>query len=119
MNRRPRTGIGDTVILTLLALLCVVAAVQLVISARIASRPGATCPPVVAPRTLPCQAIPMTFIEREPRCANELLRAMNVTNVHVLTEDEAVAHITGIYEQARALREMLQKARRKNETCTS
>lgn len=119
MNRCPRTRIGDAVILTLLALLSVVASFQLVMSARMASRLIATCPPVIVPRTLPCQAIPMTFIEREPRCANELLRAMNVTNVHVLTEDEAVAQIGQIYEQARTLREMLRTAQRKNQTRTS
>lgn len=119
MNRRPDGRTRNAVIWILLALLCVVESLQLVMTSRIASRPNATCPPVIVPRTLPCQAIPMTFIEREPRCANELLRAMNVTNVHVLTEDETVAQITGLYEQARALREMLQEARRKNETCTS
>ena len=32
---------------------------------------------------LPCAAVPMTFIREHPECADHLLRAMNVTNVHV------------------------------------
>lgn len=33
---------------------------------------------------LPCQAIPIQFVARHPDCANELIQAMNITNVHVV-----------------------------------
>jgi len=36
------------------------------------------------PRTLPCAALPTSFILQEPRCADKLLQAVNVTNVRVV-----------------------------------
>ena len=37
--------------------------------------------------SLPCGAIPTRYIIEEPTCANKLLRAMNVTNVHILSNN--------------------------------
>ena len=37
-------------------------------------------------KSLPCEAIPIKFAMEEPRCANRLFRAMNVTNVHILPD---------------------------------
>ena len=34
-------------------------------------------------RSLPCAAIPTKLILEDPACADKLIRAMNVTNVHV------------------------------------
>jgi len=34
---------------------------------------------------LPCRSIPIQFVARRPDCANELIRALNITNVHVET----------------------------------
>ena len=36
-------------------------------------------------KSLPCEAIPIKFVMEEPRCANKLLKAMNVTNVDILS----------------------------------
>jgi hypothetical protein len=36
-------------------------------------------------RALPCQAIPTRFALAEPNCTNKLLRAMNVTNINILS----------------------------------
>lgn len=38
---------------------------------------------VIRPRSLPCEAIPVRFVQESPACAQRLLDAMNVTNVHV------------------------------------
>jgi hypothetical protein len=35
---------------------------------------------------LPCGAIPIQFVLKEPECANKLLRSMNVTNVHISSD---------------------------------
>ena len=32
----------------------------------------------------PCEAIPMSLVAANPQCADDLLHAMNITNVHVL-----------------------------------
>ena len=32
----------------------------------------------------PCEAIPMSLVAADPECADALLHAMNITNVHVL-----------------------------------
>ena len=32
---------------------------------------------------LPCQAVPFSFVVEHPDCVDSLLKAMNVTNVHV------------------------------------
>jgi len=34
--------------------------------------------------SLPCQAVPVSFVMDEPECANKLLRSMNVTTVRIL-----------------------------------
>jgi hypothetical protein len=33
---------------------------------------------------LPCSALPLRSVEEHPSCAEELLKAMNITNVHVV-----------------------------------
>lgn len=37
----------------------------------------------IRPRSLPCEAIPVRFVHESPACAQRLLDAMNLTNVHV------------------------------------
>ena len=37
--------------------------------------------------SLPCQAVPVSFVMDEPECADKLLRTMNVTNVRILPAD--------------------------------
>ena len=36
--------------------------------------------------SLPCQAIPIRFVMKEPECANKLLMSMNVTNTRILRD---------------------------------
>jgi len=37
--------------------------------------------------SLPCQAVPVSFVMDEPECTDKLLRAMNVSNVHILSAE--------------------------------
>lgn len=67
------------------------AAVQLGVTLQRRPLPEFTCPPPIIPRALPCQALPLGFLEQHPHCANVLLDAMNVTNVRVLTYEELFA----------------------------
>lgn len=71
-------------VLVLLAL----AAAQLAVTVWHQPTQNLTCPPMIVPRQLPCQALPLGFLEQHPDCANALLQAMNVTNVRVLTYAE-------------------------------
>ena len=41
--------------------------------------------PTSARPSLPCSAIPTHYVAEYPECANNLLRAMNVTNVRILS----------------------------------
>lgn len=68
--------------------LLVLAAVQLAVTVWYQPTQNLTCPMPVVPRQLPCQALPLGFLEQHPACANALLDAMNITNVRVLTYDE-------------------------------
>jgi hypothetical protein len=72
-------------VIALLILLLGVSIVHIVITVRQSSTLSAPCPPVIVPRSLPCQAIPLRYVEDEPVCADKLLRAMNVTNVRIQT----------------------------------
>jgi hypothetical protein len=72
-------------VIALLILLLGVSIAHVVITVRHWSALSASCPPVIVPRSLPCQAIPLRYVEDEPVCADKLLRAMNVTNVRIQT----------------------------------
>ena len=54
--------------------------VTIELAARIDGLPA--CPE--PPRSLPCAAVPLRFVHEAPLCADKLLQAMNVTNVHIL-----------------------------------
>ena len=41
-------------------------------------------------KSLACAAIPTRYVMEEPECADKLLRAMNVTNVHILPRNATV-----------------------------
>ena len=43
-------------------------------------------------KALPCAAIPTRYILQEPECADKLLKAMNVTNVHILSWNATVLY---------------------------
>ena len=67
-------------------LVCVLGLVlaNLLMATRLASKIEQIQPCPQKRRSLPCEAIPIEFAMGEPRCANKLLRAMNVTNVNFL-----------------------------------
>jgi hypothetical protein len=83
-----------------------VSAAQLAITLRTRPMPNMTCPPVIVPRSLPCQAIPLRYVEDEPVCADKLLHAMNITNSHILTWDQMLREInaSGVYRINRSQR---------------
>jgi hypothetical protein len=72
-------------VIALLILLLGVSIVHVVITVRQSSTLSTSCPPVIVPRSLPCQAIPLRYVQDEPVCADKLLQAMNVTNVRIQT----------------------------------
>ena len=90
MSRPAAHGFGQTAALALLILVLGVSATHLAITLRTKPTPNMTCPPMIVPRSLPCQAIPLRYVEEDPICADKLLHAMNVTNVHIHTWNEAL-----------------------------
>ena len=74
------TRIQVTWIIGLLAVLILAAGVNIVLTLRV----GGTMMYALRRPSLPCAAVPMTFVSDYPECADHLLRAMNVTNVRVL-----------------------------------
>jgi hypothetical protein len=93
MSRPAAHGFGQTAVIALLILLVLVTVVHLAITLRTRPMPNMTCPPVIVPRSLPCQSIPLRYIEDEPICADKLLHAMNITNSHILTWDQMLREI--------------------------
>lgn len=78
---------------TLLVLILAGTTAHLVITWQVATHPAnLTCPVPTLPPSLPCAALPLKFIEQEPRCVNELLIAMNVTNVHIYPGNDLDLH---------------------------
>jgi hypothetical protein len=43
----------------------------------------------------PCAALPVRFVHEEPACADKLLRAMNISNVHITQAEMASLGRTG------------------------
>jgi hypothetical protein len=84
MSRHAAGGPGVLIVVGLLVLLLVVSVIDMIISVRTKAALNTTCPPVIVPRTLPCEAIPLRYIEDEPVCADKLLHAMNITSSHIL-----------------------------------
>ena len=83
-NQATHSRATTVALFTLLVLILAGTIGQLIITWQIAAHPPSpTCPVPTLPPSLPCAAIPLTFIEQEPRCANELLVAMNVTNLRI------------------------------------
>ena len=93
MSRPAAHGFGQTAALALLILVLGVSATHLAITLRTKPTPNMTCPPMIVPRSLPCQAIPLRYVEDEPICADKLLHAMNITNSHILTWDQMLREI--------------------------
>lgn len=54
----------------------------------VTTHPREELPPAPKP-SLPCAAVPMSFISENPECADHLLRAMNVTGVHIRRLNES------------------------------
>ena len=73
-----------------LILVLAVSSANLALTLRTRLDANATCPTLVVPRSLPCESVPIRFVAEEPRCTNELLRAMNVTNVRIQPYTSAV-----------------------------
>jgi hypothetical protein len=93
MSRPAAHGFGQTAVIALLLLLLGISAAQLAITLRTRPMPNLTCPPVIVPRSLPCQAIPLRYIEDEPVCADKLLHAMNITKSHILTWEQMMREL--------------------------
>ena len=70
--------------IVLLILLLVIMTVNIVITIR--SHSNDACVP-----SLPCSAIPTRFVLEHPDCADKLIKALNLTNVHIVTRNRAAA----------------------------
>jgi len=46
-------------------------------------------------RPLACSAIPIKFVAEDPTCANKLIEAMNITNVHILSNESVASRLAG------------------------
>lgn len=97
-------GFGQTAMVALLILVLGVSAAHLAITLRTRPIPNMTCPPVIVPRSLPCQAIPLRYVEDEPVCADKLLHAMNITTSHILTWGQMlqVLHASSVHVRIRS-----------------
>lgn len=93
MSRPAAHGFGQIAVIALLLLVCGVSITHLAITLRTRSIPNMTCPPMIVPRSLPCQSIPLRYVEDEPVCADKLLHVMNITNSHILTWGEMLREI--------------------------
>ena len=65
-------------IIVLLVLILIGIGADIIITIR-------TVPSTPAKASLPCAAIPTRYVMEYPECADRLLRAMNVTNVRILS----------------------------------
>lgn len=61
-------------------LLVILVAVNLLMTVELARGPQ---PQETNRRSLPCESIPWDFVSGYPECADHLMHAMNVTNVHI------------------------------------
>jgi hypothetical protein len=97
-------GFGHTAVIVLLVLVLGVSAAHLAITLRTQPMPNISCPPVIVPRSLPCQAIPLRYVEDEPVCADKLLHAMNITTSHILTWDQMLQKLnaSGLHQVNRS-----------------
>ena len=93
MSQQAAHAPGHVAVIALLLLLLGVSAAHLAITLRTRPMPNMTCPPLIVPRSLPCQAIPLRYVEDDPVCADKLLHAMNITNSHILSWDQMLREI--------------------------
>lgn len=93
MSPAAARGFGQAVVVALLVLVLGVSAAHLAVTLRAKPAPNLTCPPVIVPRSLPCQAIPLRYVEEDPLCADKLLHAMNITESHILTWDQMLQEL--------------------------
>jgi hypothetical protein len=91
---------GHLAVIALLLLVLGVSFAHLVITLATGPMRNLTCPPVIVPRSLPCQAIPLRYVEDEPFCADKLLHAMNITNAHILTPDQMMQKLNASASRA-------------------
>jgi hypothetical protein len=70
------------IVLAVVVLLALTANILMIVELRALANRPLVCPE--PRRSLPCEAVPMRLLYEDPACANTLLRAMNVTNVHIL-----------------------------------
>ena len=78
---RPR---GTTAVIVVVLLVSLVT--NLLLAVVLLQHLGARQPDVQGSPTLRCTAIPVKLILEDPECADKLLRAMNVTNVRVVSQ---------------------------------
>ena len=69
-------------------LILMILIVDLVFTIRLSAEVKSTISDIQTDKSLPCAAVPTKYIYEEPECADKLLKAMNVTNVRVLTREK-------------------------------
>ena len=84
MSRRKNQLWPGPLTFALAVLLFISMLANLVLALVLFHRAGAPAAISQARPPFPCQAIPIKLILEDPACADKLLRAMNVSNVHIL-----------------------------------
>jgi len=80
-------------VLAAFAALLIISLLSLAGIGRIIERLEVACPSAGPPRSVSCEAIPLQFVHDDPACADKLLHAMNITNVHIGTWSEAHQYV--------------------------
>lgn len=84
MRRRGTEWLARHLVVLIAVMVLLAVAVNSLVTIDLAARIDGlpACPE--PPRSLPCAAVPIGFVHDAPLCADKLLQAMNVTNVHIL-----------------------------------
>ena len=71
----------------LLILILVAAAANLAVMRQASVKLDKMASEYTRGRPLACSAIPIKLVAEDPACANKLIEAMNITNVHILSNE--------------------------------
>ena len=79
----------------LLILILVAAAANLVVIRHVSVQFDNVASEFTRERPLACSAIPIKLVAEDPTCANKLIDAMNISNVHILSNESVASRLEG------------------------